>query len=352
MSALPAQVKKQVDLANQLIDQINKPTQPEGAPQQPTEPAPAVAAVPQPSQQPSDAPAQPAAQPPAQSDAEQRYRVLQGKYNAEVPRLQAQIRELVGENRSLKEQVTATNALLASLGGQARPAPTASAAPQPVKLVKDEEIREYGADLIDVVRRAAQEAVLPELDRRIDQRVAPVAQKIESVANHATSVAQRVVKQDQASVHRMLSEQVPNWQQLDTDEGFLGWLDQTDPFSGRTRGEMLNEAYKSLDGPRVVAFFKGYLNEHAAVTPSASTGAAAPNGAPPQPRLEDMVVPGAPKAGAAGAQDGASSKRIWSRAEIGKFYHDKQQGLYRGNPQKASAIEADIFAAQREGRIR
>lgn len=349
MSALPAQVRKHVDRANQLIEQINAPAGGETTPPVPAEAAPApeapVAAQPTP---PEPAPAQ-----PAKADFEQQYRVLQGKYNAEIPRLQAQLRELMGANRTLQEQVTATNALLASLGGQAqRPASGASASPQPVRLVKDEEIREYGADLIDVVQRAAREAVMPEVERRIDQRVQPVVQKIENVANQSTSVAQRIVKQDQASVHRLLTESVPNWQQLDTDEGFIGWLDQQDPFSGRTRGEMLNEAYRSLDGPRVVAFFKGYLNEHAAVTPPASGATAASQGASPQPRLEDMVVPGVPKAGAAGAQDGANNKRIWSRTEIGKFYHDKQQGLYRSDPKKAAAIEADIFSAQREGRVR
>jgi hypothetical protein len=335
MSALPAQVKKHVDRANQLIEQINAPQGDPNAQPAPTDPAQQPAAQ-QPTQQPTQ---QPEGTPASQPNFEQQYRVLQGKYNAEIPRLRQQVQELMGANRALQEQVTATNALLASLGGQAqRPASGSPAASQPVKLVKDEEIREYGADLIDVVRRAAQEAVLPELDRRI--------------ANQASSTAQRIVKQDQAAVHDMLTDQVPNWKQLDTDDGFINWLDQKDPFSGRVRGEMLNEAYRAHDAPRVVAFFKSYLNEHAAVTPPASGAPAAPQGASPQQRLEDMVVPGVPKAGAAGAQDGANNKRIWSRAEITKFYHDKQQGLYRGDPAKAKAIEADIFSAQREGRIR
>jgi hypothetical protein len=344
MSALPAQVKKHIDRANQLIEQIN--AQPEADPNaQPAPADPAQPAAQQPSPQPEAAPAQ-------QPNFEQQYRVLQGKYNAEMPRMQAQIRELMGANRALQEQVTATNALLASLGGQAqRPASGSPASSQPVKLVKDEEIREYGADLLDVVRRAAQEAVLPELDRRIEQRVQPVAQRVETVATQASSTAQRIVKQDQAAVHEMLTDQVPNWKQMDTDDGFNNWLDQKDPFSGRVRGEMLNEAYRAHDAPRVVAFFKSYLNENAAVTPPASGNPAA-QGASPQTRLEDMVVPGTPKTGAAGAQDGANNKRIWSRNEITKFYHDKQQGLYRSDPKKSAAIEADIFSAQREGRIR
>jgi hypothetical protein len=64
-----------------------------------------------------------------------------------------------------------------------------------------------------------------------------------------------------------------------------------------------------------------------------------------------MVAPGTQNAGTVGAQDG-SGKRVWSRAEITKFYSDVQAGKYKANPERRKALEADIFAAQREKRIR
>jgi prefoldin subunit 5 len=278
--------------------------------------------------------------------------VLQGKYNAEVPRLRNQVRDQGTQIQSFQSQLTATQNLLASLSAQRETAPAASTPATPpttTKLVKDEEVKEFGADLIDVIRRAAREemsGMLPEIDRR----VAPVAQRIDQVAQAAQHVGQRVAQNDQQSVLALLASVVPSWQEMNQDAGFLEWLDQVDPFSGAQRGVLLKQAYKAHDGPRVVAFFDGYLKEHAAVTPPAAPKPAAATTAP-QRSLEQMVAPGTPKTGAASTQDG-SGKRVWSRAEIGQFYGDVQAGRFKGTKEQRKQIEADIFAAQREGRIR
>lgn len=368
MSALPKAVRDQVERANKLAKeytaslQQQQPVDPNAPPADPNAPAPAApAASGEPAAPPVDpnappaAPAAPAAAPLSPQDAEHKYKVLQGKYNAEVPRLQARDRENTEAIRQLREQLTATQNLLASLSAQRETAPAAVPQPTPAaptRLVKDEEVREFGADLIDVMRRVVREenaTLLPEIDRR----VAPVAQRVDQVAQHTQQVGARVARSDQQSVLTQLADAVPNWEELNGDQGFLEWLDQVDPFSGYKRGALLNQAYKSHDGPRVVAFFSGYLKEHAVVTPPAvpAIPAAPAPAAQTQKRLEQFVAPGTPKTGAASTQDG-SGKRVWSRAEIGSFYSDVQAGRFKGTPDQRKALEADIFAAQREGRIR
>jgi hypothetical protein len=64
-----------------------------------------------------------------------------------------------------------------------------------------------------------------------------------------------------------------------------------------------------------------------------------------------MAAPGVPKSGTAGAQDGAG-KRVWTRAEIAQFYRDKSAGRFAKREAHAKKLEEDIFAAQREGRVR
>ena len=377
MSALPKAVRKQVEEANKLADQYYKSLQgQQGDPNQPPAGDPPagdppagdppagepLAGDPPPnppaaSGEPSagDPPAPPANPPatPPKEGWEQRYKVLQGKYNAEVPRLQTKVRDQDEAIRQLREQLTATQNLLASLNAQRETAPVQppqGTPPAPTKLVKDEEVREFGADLIDVMRRVVREEASQLVPAEIDRRVAPVARRVDQVAQAATTVAQRIAQSDQQSVLSMLDAHVPNWRELNEDQGFLDWLDQVDPFSGYKRGALLNQAYKAHDGPRVVAFFSGYLKEHAAVTPPKPSAAPAP-AAQPQKTLETFVAPGTPKTGAASTQDG-SGKRVWSRAEIGKFYADVQAGRYRTRPEEQKKLEADIFAAQREGRIR
>lgn len=352
MSALPKQVKAMVDEANRIAEEIKKaqtpePAAPEGtppvepppanAPAQPTEPTPTPPA-------PTPTPPAPAPAPAPVSADEQRYRVLQGKYNAEVPRLQQQVRELIERNRLLEQQVTSQQMLTASLHQNRAPDNGARHTPTPTtKLVKDEEVREFGEDLFDFVSRAARQAVLPEVEARLQ----PMTQKVEQVSQSAAQAAAETAETKKQRVHSLLDKDVPKWQEQNENEQFLDWLAQADPFSGRVRGELLSEAYGAHDGPRVVSFFKGFLNENAIVAP---TPPAPPKGGS-QRSLADYVAPGTAKPGTTGAPNEAG-KRTWSEAEIGQFYTDVRQGKYRGRPADQRAIEQDIFAAQAEGRVR
>jgi hypothetical protein len=367
MSALPKNVRAQVERANQLAKEFHAsmnpdpnapPADPNAAP--PADPNAAPPAAPNkavqptnpsaPTPEPTPAPPNPSnVTPIPEPDWKQKYNVLQGKYNAEVPRLQNTVRDIGERLRNTEHQLTATQNLLASLGEQratAPAAPTQATPPVRQSLIKDEEVREYGADLIDVVRRVAREeqaALLPEIDRR----VTPVKQRVEQVVQATEAAGVRQAQSDRQTVLNMLNDQVPNWLDMNSDQGFLGWLDQKDPYAGKERGELLKQAFEAHDGPRVVAFFTGYLKEHAVVTPPvAPTAPAAPKA--PQRQLEQLVAPGTPKTGTTGTQDG-SGKRVWTRAEISAFYGGRMQ--FKDAAHKKE-VEKDIFAAQREGRIR
>lgn len=358
MSALPSVVRRQVEAANKVAAEYyeslkNPDGQPPASGEPPASGTPPANTTPPAAGTPPAEGSTPPANPPPEG-WEQKYRVLQGKYNAEVPRLTRQVQELIAQVRDQAASLTTTQNLLASLGAQRGNAPAgnepAAQPAQPARLVKDEEVKEFGADLIDVMRRVAREegaSLLPQ----VDQRIAPVKQRADAAAKAASDAAGKVAANDQQTVLQLLTEKVPNWEELNGDAGFLEWLDQRDPFSGAVRGLMLKQAFEAHDGPRVVNFFLGYQKEHAAVTPPANTAAPAAAPAQPQRSLEQMVAPGTPKTGAASTQNG-SGKRDWTRAEIGQFYKDLGAGKYRGKTEEAKKIEADIFVAQREGRIR
>lgn len=345
--ALPKAVQKQIDEANRLHETLSKgpPPADDGQP-----PAPAAAAAPTPPDLGATPPAAPSGGEPATPPApategwEQKYRVLQGKYNAEVPRMQRQVHEQSGLIQQLQQQLTATQTMLASLTRQQGAAPAAPAAP--TALVKKEEVETFGEDLTDYIRRVAQEAVLPQ----VEQRLQPVQQQVEQVRSVASQVVERSAQTAQERMFETLDRDIPDWRKQNNDEGFLAWLAQQDPYSGETRQALLRRAYERNDTPRVVAFFKGYRSEHAVVTPPPAPAAATPPPAP-QKTLDSFVAPGTVKAGATGAQDGAG-KRIWTQAEIGQFYNDRRAGKYRANPERAAELERDIVAAGREGRVR
>jgi hypothetical protein len=357
MSALPKAVQKHVDEANRLFEEMSRPTSP------PAEVKPAEGAAEPQAQTADQSQGQPQTPPSAQAPTpaptpaptveawEQKYRVLQGKYNAEVPRLQTQLRETLAKVDSLQQQVIATQGLMASFsqrGGVAAPGQTPAPA-GPATLVKDDEINDYGRDLYDFIQRAAKQAVLPE----VESRIRPVTQQVEQISNQAQSVAKQTAQTAQERVFTALASAVPNWEQVDTDERFHEWLDQVDPYSGARRGELLKQAYQRHDAPRVVAFFKGFLNENAVVQPTPAP-TPPPQAAPAQGSqrsLDQFIAPGTVRPGTTGAPNEAG-KRTWTQAEIKQFYDDCAAGKYVKNPQRRNEIERDIFTAQIEGRIR
>jgi hypothetical protein len=76
----------------------------------------------------------------------------------------------------------------------------------------------------------------------------------------------------------------------------------------------------------------------------------------PEPRpaavpLTTLAAPGRPNP-AAGNTQVPDSKPVYTHKDVSDFYDYVRKGVYVGQEQLKQQIEADIFAAQREGRIR
>lgn len=268
--------------------------------------------------------------PKEEQTAEQRYRTLQGMYNADTARLRA-------ENNQLSQRVAQLEQLMASLS--AAPAPTAQQTPAQ-KLITDKDVEEYG-DSIDVMRRAAREEVLAaraeidDLKRVIAQLQTNVVPKVESVVQHQALNAEQ-------TFWSKLTAQVPDWREINADQGFHGWLLEVDPLSGMTRQQFLDAAQGQLDADRVAGFFKTWqsLNGGSVAQQTRSTTAS---------QLEKQVAPG--RGRTATTTTVGSEAKSYSRADVAKFFDDVRKGLYKGREQERDRTERDIFAAQREGRI-
>lgn len=335
-SALPRAVQEQISKANELLDKM-KPGTPPAAP-----PAPPAAAPPS---------AAPPAAPPADDSWQHKYNVLQGKYNAEVPRLQKQLNETGDLLKEMRQRLSNTETMVAATRLAAQP-PAPPAPPPPSEDLTAEEVGAYGDDLVNAMRRIAR----VEAGRIVPAAVAPVVDRVAKVEQGTSQVQQTVSRSSQQETLRLLAAAVPTWAELDKDQGFLAWLDVVDPFAGLKRGALLRQAFAANDATRVIAFFQGYQKENAAVVPETppSTPPATPPApaAEPQTRMEDLVAPGAPKAPTAGAPTDA--KRVWTRKDVTDLYAAKNEFIRKGKPLPEELVKAerDLFKAQHEGRIK
>lgn len=327
---IPRAVQEAGERADALMQQVatntgRRPTLPDDQkePQaQNVQPEPSPqpkAAEPEPTPQPNKAePAStPAPQPPAEEPWEVKYKVLAGKYSAEVPRLSAQLRESTERMRELEQRVEELTAQLSTK--KAEPEPTG-------KFTPDEVVQRYGDDFADAVSAVAA--------RVADNRAAKLRDELAPQVKQAAETATRTAR---GEFIRALTSAVPDWKEIDAEDGFTAYLDEIDPMTGRTRREFFNEADRSNDALRISHFFRNYRgsNQPANVKQPDTM----------QSKLDAQLSPDSSRA----AAPMPPGRKIWTRGEIKAFYAAARHGAYSAEDYRR--IESDIFAAQRENRI-
>jgi len=262
--------------------------------------------------QPAKEPAK--AEPKAESDDalywHHRFNVLQGKYNSETKALR-------DENSELKQQVADKDRRISELEQQAPAADSSGVTDQQLAQFK----QEFGEDLVTFV------------ERMVAQRAAPAPQpddsKVQNLDERLSRFEQEQQQDAQAKFWVALERAVPTYREVNADPKFHQFLAQFDPQTGKQRQQALTEAQQALDAKGVADIFTLYLNQ----TPA------------PKPSIPDeQVEPRTTR-----ATETPQGKRRWSRAEISQFYRDKTAGRYSAD--EAERLEADIFAAQQEGRV-
>ena len=308
-----------------------------------TEPASAATDSPEPTvQTPKDEAVE--AAPTPSEDWEHKYRVLQGKYDAEVPRMARDLQQATRVIGDLQRQMAEIQEAPVVQPEETVEAPASS-------YLTAAEREEFGDDMVDFVGHVIKDNVgseLSKLARQFDQLNARF-DKLDGLAQQVSRVQTQSTKQ---TIESALNSSVPEWLQLNEDPGFLGWLAQRDMASGRMRQELLNEAYAQGDANRVIHFFKTFQQENEA--PPAQQPAPQPP-APRQPavQLETLATP-TPAAGAVtpapASEQPGTNKRTWTVAEHQAFNSAVRRGEFKGREAEQRAIEEDILLASAEGR--
>lgn len=333
--ALPAQVRKQSEAVNKLYEELNTGTEQQGqeaeAVQEPTEDLGAARQADSAEEQapkPQGNEHAPAVHDDEEETYERRYKSLQGMYNAEVPRLHAEKRELTKRVQQLEQLIASMNA-----------APAQPQAPAE-KLITEQDIEDYG-DSIEVMRKVFREEMYSK-DTEINELKQLVRQMQGTVVPQVHQLSQNYAVSSEQRFWADLQTAVPDWQDINSSQEFQSWLLEVDPLTGIPRQTYLDDAQRTMDARRVANFFtawKGMTGKSDARTPAA-----------PQPatELERQVAPGKGRSGGTKTQGEA---KTYTSDDIKKFFSDVQKGKYRGKEAERDRIERDIFAAQREGRI-
>jgi hypothetical protein len=187
----------------------------------------------------------------------------------------------------------------------------------------DHDLEYYGEDLVRDVKRMARE--------ELGQRLARVEDQVMQTTTETN-------RQRCMTALDNDPELAGKWRKINQDQIFIEWMNVVDPLYGANRLGGLRQAFDIGASDRVAAIFKSYLA-----------------GQIPQRMRTETRLPfedTAKKATVRPSQDRyAERRRVFTNAEIRKFYQDRRRGLYDGREAESNRIEAEILAAAAQGRV-
>ena len=323
--ALPKQVEAQLReieaIEKQLADgqnpapPSNLEANPEPVDPKPTEPVDPKPADPEPKPvEPKPAPVEP---PVAEEKWEQKYKTLKGMYDAEVPRLHAELRDLKATVESLRKAT------------ETKPAEPAKPT-TPEKLVTDEDVAAFGQDLIEVQRKVARE-VAQEFRKDIEDLRAENATLREQLTKTGTQVSEATFEQ---RLHRL----VPDFDAVNTDPKWIEWLNEVDPLIRGPRKMVAQDAFNRGDAEAVADYVKLFRQATAPVEPTPQV----------TEELERQIQP---SRSASSTQNASPKGKMYTTADITKMFNKVATLGNQGKLDEARKLEAEIDAAYMEGRV-
>src|SRR5262252_8093242 len=310
-------------------------------PAQAVEPTPPPAAS---SDMPTDIPVEQAAEPasvelpnplgldlkqldPNDASWQKRFLDMQGRYSAS--------QKTIGE---MQEQMTQLGDELLQLR---RPSPQQrpQAPAQSQQYLTDRDVQNYGTDLIDFTQRAAIQAVQP---------------RLQYLQGENEDLRQQLAREARMRLDMLVEAAIPNYREIDSNPRWHQWLRLPDPYSGRIRQELMNDAIAAASATRVLSFFKGFLAEDQALGHSQPEPASQPAAPPREPAvpLASLAAPGRARPAGGGDTSLPSDKPFYTRAQIKQNYREHQQGRWVGREAEWKRLERELVAAPLGGRVR
>jgi hypothetical protein len=345
-NSIPPSVRARAAAVDALYGVTGKPVEPAAQEQAAPEPAPPQAEPETYSPEEREAARQITAPPPepAPPTAAEKRHEARMKGNDKTEQLKRTIDEMQ------QQMAQMGNELLRAQQALARP--QAPPPPPPPTYITDQDVANYGNDLIDFTKRAAAQVVAPQLQQMHQQN---------------EEMRQRLAQEARHNLDQRVELAVPSYREIDRNPRWHNWLLSIDLLSGRVRQQLLNEAIAAADAPRVISFFRGFLQDEQATghEPSASPllsqampprdqsvlSQAAPPREPAIP-LASLAAPGRARPASGGDAFMQPDKPIYTRANLRDLYTAHRKGAYVGREAEWARIDADIIAAGREGRIR
>lgn len=293
---------------------------------------------------------------PVGENWEHKYAVLKGKYNAEIPQLQQ-------TNSYLTTELMNTKSLLRDLQQQLN---GLQALPPQQAPTQEVDIRKF--------LTPEQKAKLLDEDGISDDTLNMLGQAFMGASNQqlntqATTFQQEIqgLRGDQVKTSRenfwtTFESAVPDYHTLNANPAFVAFMNLPVIGTGMTKQQLSEQAVQNLDVRSAIEIYNEFKRSQP--PPVQQPGVQPQHGPQPQPGQPGYQPELPPVPGLAGQADPMATlnvpgqyqapvvdTKIYSKAEVNKFYADMSIGKYNHLPDKGASLENQIMTACQEGRV-
>jgi hypothetical protein len=245
-----------------------------------------------------------------QVDWEHRWKTLKVSHDNTVT-------ELRDENRLMSGQIDELKTLVERAASK-------SPAAQEVEFTP-EEVDEYGEDFLNMVKRVAASMTGGQDDSKVAEELRELKGQFGELVNHQA-------KSKEDHFYDELEVTVPDWEKVNENQQFKDWLAEEMPNTGQERQKFLATAQQRFDAKTVISIFNSWKGEVGLPTYFPDTITTVEG---------DVVI-----------DQGNQDTTIFTGAEIAQFYDDRRRGRFKGREEEGRQLEARIFQAQKENRVR
>jgi hypothetical protein len=277
-------------------------------------------------------PAQPATPPapiPApEATAEERYKSLQGKYNAEMEKLHE-------EMRTVKAQISAKDEVIEMLKNQVtNPPKPEDTRPPHLRHLSDEDLEDIDTSDLELQSRVARGVV----EAAIDERMKAMEKENQAVKDELMELKKSRSMDKVGEYEERVLASVPDAAEIDKTDELTAFLRKETVIAGQTFNDLLQRAQDELDAMTVINIFKMYKEQNG--TPRS----------PDQPHPDQPpTIP--PRVSATVSLPAEDNKKFIKQSSIDEFTMAVAQGAFSGTAEDMAAIQEEIAIAGAEGRI-
>jgi len=248
----------------------------------------------------------------------QKYKTLQGMYDKEVPQLHSKVRDMSKQLEELQAKLTTKE----------------KAAKSVEKLVTDDDVKNFGEDLIEVQRKVARE-VAAEFQSDLDAMRTENEELRKMLGSTESKVAESSF---QSRLHRL----VPDFDQINNDPAWVEWLDGVDPVLRGPRRSIAQQAFAEGDAEGVAHYVDMFRNTLAPVEQAQTVK-------PKQSQeLERQIQP--TRTASSVTKTSQKSQR-YTNSDIQGMFKKAAMLNSSGRFDEANKLEAEIDAAYMQGRV-